>query len=96
MNLMIQLRLDHYDTFVSQCDQASRYYSILKNGIIVSRPKENCFERVVIIRCTTAEALALVRIAKVICPSAIADIQQGLFEQHDYSRVFIAPYALPD
>jgi hypothetical protein len=36
-----------YDGFVDKCDQSSREYAVLKNGLIIRRPKGDHFERIV-------------------------------------------------
>jgi hypothetical protein len=53
------MSLPRYDRFVDRCDPASREYALLKNGVIVRRPKQDHFERIVEIQCALDEAQAL-------------------------------------
>ena len=68
-----------YDGFVDKCDQSSREYAILKNGLIIRRPKENHFERIMEIRCDMEEADKLLLLAsKVVYPEAVEDIAKAI------------------
>lgn len=49
---VVELPLDLYH-------RKSRQYSIVKNGVIVRRPKQNYFESIVEIHCTLDEAKGL-------------------------------------
>jgi hypothetical protein len=73
---IIEMFLDRYDAFVDKCDQSSRDYEILKNGVIIRRPKEDHFERIVEIRCSVQEAKGLLDLAKQVLPDAVQDIEK--------------------
>ena len=60
-----------YDGFVDKCDQSSREYAILKNGLIIRRPKENHFERLMEIHCDMEEANKLLLLASKVYPEAV-------------------------
>jgi hypothetical protein len=64
---IIEMSLDRYDAFVDKCDRSSRDYEILKNGVIILRPKEDHFERIVEIRCSVQEAKGLLDLASKSC-----------------------------
>jgi hypothetical protein len=72
----IEIPVEIYDDFTDKCDQDSREYTILKNGIIFRRPKRD--ERFVRIECSMADANKLLNLAVKICPSAFADISRGI------------------
>jgi hypothetical protein len=38
--MIIEMSLDQHDRFLALCVPASREYEILKNGLIIRRPKE--------------------------------------------------------
>ena len=67
-----------YDGFVDKCDKASREYAILKNGLIIRRPKEDHFERIVEIRCDTEDADKLLYLATTVYPEAVEDIARAI------------------
>jgi hypothetical protein len=71
MKVVIEIPLDQYDRFIDQCDEASPYYSILKNGIIIRRPKAHHFERAVEIHCPVEEAKLLLDRATRVYPQAV-------------------------
>jgi hypothetical protein len=64
-----------YDGFVDKCDQASREYAILRNGLIV---QGNRSERIVEIRCAMDEAHKLLFLASRIYPEAVEDIKRAI------------------
>jgi hypothetical protein len=78
VEIIIEISLDRYDGFIDKCDQSSRDYETLKNGVIVRRPKEDHFERIVEIKCSVQEAKGLLDLAKQIYPDAAADIEKAL------------------
>ena len=67
-----------YDGFVDKCDQSSREYAILKNGLIIRRSKENHFERIMEIRCDMEEADKLLLLASKVYPEAVEDIAKAI------------------
>ncbi|HEU0048696.1 MAG TPA: hypothetical protein VFQ43_13960 [Nitrososphaera sp.] len=78
MQVTILMSLVVYDGFVDKCDQSSREYAILKNGLIIRRPKENHFERLMEIHCDMEEANKLLLLASKVYPEAIEDIAKAI------------------
>jgi hypothetical protein len=74
----IEILLPMYDRFVEQCDETSREYAVLKNGLIFRRKKEDHFERFVKIECTIEDAKKLLLLATQSCPDIVADIARGI------------------
>jgi hypothetical protein len=72
------LSLPIYDGFIDRCDEASREFAILKNGVIVRRPKEDHFERLLAIRCDIVDADRLLFLATTIYPDAVQEISKTI------------------
>jgi hypothetical protein len=71
--MIIEMSLDQHDRFLALCVPASREYEILKNGLIIRRPKEGHFER--IIKRNTRCLWALAHVASVVnCSPADAPL----------------------
>jgi hypothetical protein len=66
----IEMSPPAYDGFIEQCEETSREYAVLKNGLI--------FERFVKIECTHEDAEKLLLLAIKICPDVVADIARGI------------------
>jgi hypothetical protein len=56
MSVVIEMSLEHFDEFMNKCDPARPEYETLKYGVVLRRPKEDHFERVIEIRCNLAQA----------------------------------------
>jgi hypothetical protein len=54
--MIIEMSLDHYDRLLEKCDASSREWQILKNGLIVRRPNDGHYERIMEIACEVREA----------------------------------------
>jgi hypothetical protein len=74
----IEILLPAYDAFIEQCEETSREFAILKNGLIFRRKKEGHFERFVKIECTHDDAQKLLLLAVKTCPEAVGDIARGI------------------
>ena len=81
--MIIEISIDYYDRFLALCDPASREYAILKNGLVVRRPKEGRYERVVEIFAEMREAHLLLSLADKICPAAMPDIAKAISRVRD-------------
>lgn len=64
-----------YDGFVDKCDQSSREYAILKNGLVVQGDRS---ERIVEIRCDMEEVNKLLLLASKVYPEAVEDIAKAI------------------
>jgi hypothetical protein len=78
MGVTIQMPLRVYDGFVDQCNQDSREYAILKNGLVFRGPKEGLIK----IECTLEDANKLLAHAIKLYPAAVADISRGITSAH--------------
>jgi hypothetical protein len=74
----IEIPLPTYDSFIEQCEESSREYEVLKNGLILRRPKNHDFERFVKIDCTLEDANKLLLLATKICPDVVLAIAKGI------------------
>ena len=81
--MIIEISVDHYDRFLALCDPASREYEILENGLIVRRPKEGRYERMLEIFAEMREAHLLLSLADKICPAAMPDIAKAISRVRD-------------
>ena len=83
MRVVIEMSLQHYDRFLFRCDPGSREHALLKNGVIVRRPKADHFERIVEVDCTVEEAKALLDLAKQLYPAVVPDIEKAIAAPRD-------------
>jgi hypothetical protein len=83
LRVVIEMSLPYYDRFLFRCDPGSREYAVLKNGIIVRRPKVAHFERIVEIDCTVEEARVLLDLAKQLYPPVVPDIEKAIAVPRD-------------
>jgi hypothetical protein len=83
VRVLIEMSLPQYDHFFALCDPVSREYAILKNGVIVRRPKEDHFERIMEIDCTVEDAKALLDLARQCYPAVVPDIEKALAAPRD-------------
>jgi hypothetical protein len=74
----IEMLLPGYDSFVEKCEETSREYALLKNGLIFRRKKDDHFERFVKIDCTLEDAEKLLLLAIKTYPDIVADIARGI------------------
>ena len=78
MDPLIEMSLDHYDRFLERCKPSGREYEILKNGLIVRRPKDGHPERIMNIYCKLQDAQLLLDLAVRIYPHAVPDIKKAI------------------
>jgi hypothetical protein len=74
----IEIPLATYDTFIEECEESSREYEVLKNGLIFRRTKGKDIERFVKIDCTLEDANELLLLATKVCPDAVVVIARGI------------------
>ena len=72
------MSLPVFDAFIDRCDQASREFAILNNGVIIRRYKEDHFERLLQIRCDKEDADRLLCLAATIYPEAVVEIAKAI------------------
>jgi predicted PurR-regulated permease PerM len=73
-----EMPLQAYDGFIEQCEENSREFAVLKNGLIFRRKKEDHFERLIKIECTLEDAEKLLLLATKTRPDIVADIARGI------------------
>jgi hypothetical protein len=73
-SVSIEMPLGVYDGFVGKCDEASREYAILKNGLLFQRGKD----RLVKIECRMEDADKLRVVASDVYPDAVEHIKRGI------------------
>ena len=78
VNVVIEMSLPQYDRFLDRCDSKTRVNALLKNGVIVRRPKGDHFERIVEIHCSIEEAKLLRDSAKQIYPGVVPTIEKAI------------------
>jgi hypothetical protein len=78
LHVIIEMPLPVYDCLVDKCDQASREYAILKNGVIIRRPKGDDFECILEINCDMDDAEKLFLLASKVYPEALEDIIKAI------------------
>ena len=78
MEVTIKMSLPIFDGFVDRCDNASREFAIQKNGVIIRRPKEDHFERLLAIRCDIVDADRLLFLANTVYPEAVEEIAKAI------------------
>ena len=81
MNLVIEIRLDQYDSLMKRWDPAWEGDSILKSGVIFRRPKKDRYERIVEIRCSSEEAIVLLSTARKMCSATVSEIEKAFASQ---------------
>jgi hypothetical protein len=78
-SVSIEISLPAYDGFIGECEESSREYAVLKNGLIFRRKtKDHHLESFVKIECTLEDAEKLLLLAIKTCPDIVADIARGI------------------
>jgi hypothetical protein len=75
---IILMSLLAYDSLIDRCNEASREFAILNNGVIVRRYKKDHFERILKIFCDISDAERLLYLAITAYPEAVADIAKAI------------------
>jgi len=78
LHVIIEMSLPVYDAFVDKCEQSSREYAILKNGLIFRRPKGDHIERILEINCHKDDADKLLLLASKVYPEAVKYIARAV------------------
>lgn len=76
--VIIETPLQAYDGFIEHCEESSREYAVLKNGLIFRREEHNHVERFVKVECTIEEAQQLLLLSIKNCHEVVADIARGI------------------
>ena len=76
--MIIEMSLDHYDRFSEICEASRPEYEILRNGMVVRRPKDGQHERIMEISCKMPDAKLLLGFAYEVYRPAIPDIEKAI------------------
>ena len=83
MDVVIEMSLPIHNGFLKKCGPECPEYETLKNGMILRRPEEDEFERIVQIRCDLERAKILLDLAAEIYPDAVPDIEKAIAAPRD-------------
>ncbi len=78
MHATILMSLLVYDCLIDRCNETSREFAILNNGVIIRRYKEDHFERILEIRCDISDADRLLYLATTAYPEAVEEIAKAI------------------
>ena len=78
MNVVMEMSLENFDEFMNKCDPARPEYETLKYGVVIRRPKEDHFERVIEIQCDLERAKSLLGLASEIYRPALPAIEEAI------------------
>jgi hypothetical protein len=81
MKIMIEMSPEHYDGLLSKVSTQSLAYSVLKNGIVDSRPERGSVRRVIDILCDPIEAEVLLGVATELWPKAASEIKDSVMRR---------------
>ena len=83
MEVLIEMPLERYDTFVNKCHPLFREYHLLTNASFIRRRKDDHFERAMQIFCDLDQARRLRDLAIQIYPAAVPDIEKAISAPRD-------------
>ena len=92
MQVTILMSLSTFDGFVDRCDKDSFEFSILENGVIIQKFKEDRFERLIEIRCDLVDADRLLYSATTVYPGAVDDIAKAIAAARRTNNLVILDY----
>ena len=78
MKILIDISPEHYDRILSEFDQESRMYAILKNGLVIHHFEAGNEFRMVEILCDKFYARMILAAAQMYCPEAVAEIEESI------------------
>jgi hypothetical protein len=78
MKVLIEMPLEHYETFLDVSDITSREYTILKNSVVAQEPVADPGRSIVQILCNEDEALKLLGSAIQIYPEVVQAITAAI------------------
>jgi hypothetical protein len=81
MKVHIEMPLERYDAFLDKCVSSFADYAIMKRAVLVRRPNNGRFLRVMEIRCDSEQAESLLDLAIQRYPAAISDIRKAIIFQ---------------
>ena len=78
MKILIDISPEHYDRILSEFDQESRMYAILKNGLVIHHFEGGNEFRMVEILCDKYHARMILAAAEMYCPEAVPEIEESI------------------
>ena len=78
MKILVDISPDHYDRILSEFDEESRIYAILKNGLVLHHFEAGNDTRTVEILCDKFHARMILAAAEMYCPEAVAEIEEAI------------------
>jgi hypothetical protein len=78
VKILLDISPQHYDRILSEFDEESRIYAILKNGLILNHFETDNEIRTVGIFCDKFHARMILAAAEMYCPEAAAEIEEAI------------------
>ncbi len=78
MKILLDISPEHYDRILSEFDEESRIYAILKNGLVIHHHEAGNEIRTVEILCEKFHARMILAAAEMYCPEATAEIAEAI------------------
>ena len=78
VKILLDISPQHYDRILSEFDEESRIYAILKNGLILHHFETDNEIRTVGIFCDKFHARMILAAAEMYCPEAAAEIEEAI------------------
>ena len=78
MKILVDILPEHYDRILSEFDEESRMYAILKNGLVLHYFEAGNEFRTVEILCEKFYARMILGAAQMYCPEAVAEIEESI------------------
>ena len=78
MKILVDISPENYDRILSECDEESRIYTILKNGLVLHHFEAGNDIRTVEILCDKFHARMILSAAEMYCPEAVAEIEEAI------------------
>jgi hypothetical protein len=78
VNILVDISPEHYDRILSEVDEESRIYAVLKNGLVLHRFEAGNDVRTIEILCDKFHARMILAAAEMYCPEAVAEIEESI------------------
>jgi len=78
VKILLDISPEHYDRLLSEFDEESRMYAILKNGLVIHHFQAGNEFKTVEILCDKFHARMILAAAEIFCPEAAAQIEEAI------------------
>ena len=78
MKILLDISPEHYDRILSEFDEESRIYAILKNGLVIHHFETGNVSKTIEILCEKFHARMILAAAEMYCPQAAAEIEEAI------------------